>query len=412
MTSPVSNAALESIMSRRRLLQAAGAGAAMLSIGAGHARAGAYGATAFIGTYGPNGQGIYRVTLDPSSGRLSEAVLAAPAANPSWLTFDRTRQVLYACNEITDFNGGTTGSVSAYAVEGGGNLRLLNTVSSGGGAPVHLSVHTGGRFAFVANYAGGNVAVLRLAPNGSLLGTSVVQADASACGAAACTLGPDHAQLAPPGSFAISGHDAPHAHMVQSDPAGRFVIANDLGLDRTIVWTFDSANGLLLNPRTTPSSAGAGPRHFAFDPSGRWFYSLNEESSTLCVMAYDASTGNLSVEQELSALPAGYAGTSFASEIVVAPDGRHLYCMNRLHDSIAIFRIDGSSGRAQLVGEEWTRGSYPRSCSVDPSGRFLYVCNQRSDHVAAFRVMPEGRLQFSGQYTAVGTPAMIAFVDV
>jgi 6-phosphogluconolactonase (cycloisomerase 2 family) len=397
-------------LSRRTLLKAVGLGAGgAAAVSLGLARAGGGGPLAFIGSYGPHGQGIYRARLDASSGRLGEVELAATASNPSWLTLDRARRLLYVCNETSDFNGTKTGSVSAYAVRPGGDLQLLNTVSSGGGGPVHLSLHPSGHFAFVANYDGGNVAVFPLAPDGSLLAASDVQSDIHACKPADCAVGPERAEKAPPGSFAVSGHDAPHAHMVQSDPSGRFVIANDLGLDRTIVWSFDATRGLLSRPRTTPSSAGAGPRHFAFHPGGRWLYSLNEESSTLCVMSYDPAIGSLSVEQEVSTLPQRFAGTSFASEVTVSPTGRHLYCLNRLHDAIAIFAIDGQSGEVRFVGEEWTRGSYPRSCSFDPSGHFLYVCNQRSDHVAVFRAAGEGRLDFTGHCAAVGTPAVITF---
>jgi len=348
---------------------------------------------AFVGTYAPKGKGIYRFGVQPS-GELADEGLAAEAPSPSWLTFDPARRVLYACNEINDFNGTASGSVSAYAVDADGKLRLLNTVSSGGAAPVHLGLHPSGRFAFVANHGGGTVAVLPLAPNGSLMAASDVQNDANACGAAACVHGPD----------------GPHAHMVLSDPAGRFVIANDLGLDRTIVWTFDAEHGRLVNPRSVPSSAGAGPRHFAFHPNGRWLYSLNEEASTLAFMHYEPATGSLALQDEVSTLPAGFAGTNFSSEVIVAPDGRHLYALNRLHDSIAVFALEPGSGRPRLVGEEWTRGSYPRSCSLDPSGRCLYVCNQRSDHVAVFRVAPGGRLQFTGQYVGVGSAAVITFV--
>lgn len=364
---------------------------------------------AFVGTYAPKGKGIYRFGVQPS-GELADEGLAAEAPSPSWLTFDPVRRVLYACNEIADFNGTASGSVSAYAVDGEGNLRLLNSVSSGGAAPVHLGLHPSGRFAFVANYVGGTVAVLPLAPDGSLMAASDVQNDANACGATPCVHGPDGAVNAPPGSFAISDHDGPHAHMVLSDPAGRFVIANDLGLDRTIVWAFDAQHGRLVSPRTVPSSAGAGPRHFAFHPNGRWLYSLNEEASTLAFMHYEPATGSLALQDEVSTLPAGFAGTSFSSEVIVAPDGRHLYALNRLHDSIAVFALDPGAGRPRLVSEEWTRGSYPRNCSLDPSGRHLYVCNQRSDHVAVFRVVPGGRLQFTGQYAGVGSAAVITFV--
>jgi len=199
--------------------------------------------------------------------------------------------------------------------------------------------------------------------------------------------------------------------MIQTDPSGNFAISTDLGLDITIVWQFDKIDGRLLSPKTYPTSAGAGPRHFAFHPNGRWFYLLNEESSTLAFMNYDARNGSLSSPvSEVSTLPKTFAGTNFTSELMVSPTGNFIYAANRLHDTIAIFAIDGS-GRPELIGEEWTRGDYPRHFNIDPSGSFMYVCNQRSDAIATFRVENGGRnLTFRDQYTAVGNPAIILFL--
>jgi 6-phosphogluconolactonase len=158
--------------------------------------------------------------------------------------------------------------------------------------------------------------------------------------------------------------------------------------------------------------AGDGPRHFAFHPNGSWLYSLQEEASTIVLFDYDATKGRLAARQTLSSLPPGFAGSSFASGILVSANGRFVYAANRLHDSIAYFAV-GPMGALKYAGEEWTHGDYPRSISFDPTGRFLYACNQRSDVVTAFRVEQEtGGLAFTGQYTAVGNPSMIAFLDL
>jgi 6-phosphogluconolactonase len=99
-----------------------------------------------------------------------------------------------------------------------------------------------------------------------------------------------------------------------------------------------------------------------------------------------------------------------SSEIRISPDARFLYGANRGHDSIAIFSI-GNDGTLAYVGEEWTRGDYPRSISLDPSGDFLFSCNQRADAVTAFRVNKRtGKLAFTGQYTPVGSPAALVFL--
>ncbi len=180
--------------------------------------------------------------------------------------------------------------------------------------------------------------------------------------------------------------------MIQADPAGRFVLAPDLGLDRIFVWAFDATVGRLTagDPPSAALPAGDGPRHFAFHPSRPWLFSIQEEGSTIVLFDYDASRGRLSARQTISSLPRGYAGSNFCSGIVVSGDGRFLYAGNRLHDSIGIFSI-GSDGTLSWLDDVWTRGDYPRSMSIAPGGRFLYVCNQRADHVTTFRIDPRER---------------------
>jgi 6-phosphogluconolactonase (cycloisomerase 2 family) len=184
-------------------------------------------------------------------------------------------------------------------------------------------------------------------------------------------------------------------------------------MDRILIWRIDLASGK-LTPNDPPSvkfPPGDGPRHFAFHPNGRWFYSLQEEASTMVVFDYDSARGRLTAKQTLSTLPKGFAGTDFTSEVAVSADGRFVYAANRLHDSIAWFAV-GADGTLMWKGEEWTRGDYPRSFTIDPSGSFLYSCNQRADAVACFAVNRQtGALTFTGQYTPVGTPAIVVFLS-
>jgi len=364
---------------------------------------------AYVGTYTPNGEGIHLLRMNPWTGALTPIkVFPSGDVNPSWIAFDPKRKYLYAANEIFD----ATGSVSAFAIDRStGDLTHINTVSSAGDGPAHLSVDPLGKYVFVANYGGGNVAVLPILSGGALGPATDVVADNSVCSPAPCPLGPIHAENAPPGSFAISGHDAPHAHMIQTDPAGNYVIAQDLGLDLTIVWKLDRTNGKLINHQTVSSSPGAGPRHFAFHPNGHWFYSLNEEASTLTFMTYDPKLGLLTPQQEIPTLPPEFKGTSFTSEVIVSPDGQFVYAANRLHDTIAIFDV-GRSGRVTRLGEVWTRADYARNINIDPTGRFMYACHNRSDNITIFRIDGGGRqLTFAGEYAAVGSPAIIIFLE-
>ena len=315
---------------------------------------------------------------------------------------------LYSANETDRAGEGKEGTVSAFAINrADGKLKLLNTVRSGGAGPTYVSVHPSGRFLLVANYFGGSVAVLPILPDGRLGAATDIKNDAG-------KIGPTKATSAPPGSFAISGHDRTHAHMIEADPSGRFVLHADLGLDKIFVWKFDEKKGMLAasEPPAVSLPSGDGPRHFHFHPNGRWFYSIQEEGSTIVLFDYDAATGRLTSRQTISTLPPGIAGSNFCSEILVSADGRFVYAGNRLHDSIGIFSV-GANGTLKYVGEEWSRGNYPRSFSFDPTGQFLYCCNQRGDNIAVFRVDPKtGGLNFTGHYTPVGNPSHIVFLDL
>jgi len=366
---------------------------------------------AYVGSYtspmdgSGNGQGIFRFEADPQTGALSRQTLAAKTPNPSWIVIHPSRRYLYAVNEIVDKE---SGSVSAFAIEPAtGDLTPLNVVSSEGRGPAHMSLDASGRFAFVANYAGGTVAVLPVAEDGKLGAAVDVHRDIGAVGARAATNGP-------PGSFAISGHDAPHAHMIAPDPENRFVLAVDLGQDRIYVYRFDRSSGKLGPSEATPFvsfPSGDGPRHFAFHPNGRWLFALGEESSTIALFDYDAMHGALRLRQTISSLPEGFAGTNFTSEVVISADGRFLYAANRLHDTIAICAI-GADGRLARIGEVSTLGDYPRHCTFDPTGKFFYVCNQRSDNITCFRMNREtGFLSFTGQYAGTGSPSILTFLS-
>lgn len=418
-TSPSLRARRMGKTSRREFLQSAAAVAVAYPIFAlaqkGEAKRGGRPVLAYVGSYsspqGPEGavgrgQGIYLLEMDPATGALRQRDVFSNEANPSWLAFDPSRTHLYSANEISSYEGSASGSVSAYSIDHPtGRLTLLNTVSSEGAGPAHLSVHPSGKYVFVANYHGGTVAVLPVLPNGELGAATDVKHDAG-------TIGPARAMSAPPGSFAISGHDKPHAHMVQADAAGKFVFASDLGLDQILIWKFDVDTGKLSpGPEASvPLPPGDGPRHFAFHPNGRWFYSLQEEASTLVTFDYEAATGKLTPKQTISTLPRSFKGTNFTSEVLISPDARFLYAANRLHDSIAWFSI-GESGLLTFVGEEWTRGDYPRSFNIDPSGNYLYSCNQRADAITAYRVHRQtGALSFLGEYRPIGTPAAILFL--
>jgi 6-phosphogluconolactonase len=361
---------------------------------------------AYVGTYTPNGGGIYLFRIDPATAALTQLQVLDDIKNPSWLAVNPAQDRLYAVSEIDNFQGTRSGAVVTYAIDGASlQLKRLGAVSSGGTTPAHLSVHPSGRFVFVGNYGGGNVAVFPVGSDGALSEPSDVRP----------SVGPRHHVRAannPPGQFAFSDHDGPHIHMIASDPGGQFVIANDAGLDLTLIWRLDVAAGRLM-PAAVPAIAappGSAPRHFVFHPNGRVFYNLYEHDANVAVYDYDAARGGLKLKQIVSSLPPKFQGSNLSSEIVMTADGRFLYAANRLHNAVAIFAV-AEDGQLHAAAETWVHADSPRNICIDPDGAFLYSCNQRGDSITSFHLNPStGSLTFTGRFEAVGSPAVMTIL--
>ena len=363
-------------------------------------------AYAYVGTYTPNGGGIYLFRLDKASGAMTQLQVFDDVRNPSWLALNPAQTHLYAVSEIDNYQGRRSGAVMSYAIDPQNlQIRRLGAVSSAGTTPAHLSVHPSGKFVFVANYGGGSVAVFPVGQDGALGEATDVRP----------SVGPRHHAHAvddPPGQFAVSDHDSPHVHMVAADPSGQFVIANDAGLDLTLVWRLDPQAGRLL-PADVPviaAPSGSAPRHFVFHPNGRTFYNLYEHDAKIAVYDYDASKGAFKPRQLVSVLPPRFGGSNLSSEIVVAADGRFLYVSNRLHDAITIFAV-ANDGQLRMISETWVHADYPRCLTIDSSGEFLYSCNQKGDSITSFRInAASGGLQFTGRFEPVGSPAVMVML--
>ncbi|MEO3740778.1 lactonase family protein [Kosakonia sp. WA-90] len=351
---------------------------------------------AWVGTYNPNGEGLYRFTVDPQSGVLGNKTLVSTLPNAAQLTVARDGKTLYLASEVEQ------GAVQALRIGNNGELSVLNQVASGGAGPVYLSLTPDGRFLLVANYVSGSIAVLPVNDDGSLGEAVDKRQDQGEPGTA-------KPQAAVEGSFAISDHNGPHAHMIAADPSGKFVFSTDLGLDRIYQYKFDGKTGALTPndpPFISASSKGAGPRHFVFTLQGDGLWLINEESSTLTHYALNKTTGTLQQGETISALPKDYKGTSFAAGLVLSADGKQLYVANRLHNSIGHFTVK-ADGSLTHQDDVWTRGDYPRTLTLAANGRWLYVLNQRSDNITRFRVEPNGKLQFEPDYTPVGSPSQM-----
>ncbi|HUZ18059.1 MAG TPA: lactonase family protein [Spirochaetia bacterium] len=340
------------------------------------------------------GEGIYIYSMDRSTGGMTLVNTVRGVTNPSYLAFDPSGRFAYAVNELKEYEGKASGSVSSFAVEQDGhNLRFLNKQPTGGTDPCHVVVDRWGKHLFVANFMSGSVSVYPRRPDGSI--------------------GPATHFIQHTGSGHIPKRQAgPHAHSTVLDHENRYAFIPDLGLDRLMIYRYDGQRGM-LRPNETPwvqTKPGAGPRHLALHPSRPFAYLINELDSTIGAYRYDGASGSFELLETVSTLPAGYTGASTCADINVDPLGDFLYGSNRGHDSVVIFRIDGATGRLAYVGHESTRGKVPRNFAIDPAGRFLLAANQNTDTIEVFAIdRSSGKLSHTGNSVMVPTPVCVRF---
>ena len=354
----------------------------------------------YVGTYtedGSKSKGIYAYRYDAATAQVTPLGLAAETTNPSFVALDPTGHFLYAVNELQNYKGPNSGGVSAFSIDRAtGKLTFLNEVQSRGADPCYITVDKTGKWVLVANYTGGSVAVFPVHADGSLgEATTFIQ---------------------------HSGHgtnpqrqEGPHAHSIDLSPDNRFAFVDDLGLNELITYKFDHTKGSLTpsDPRFVKLDPGAGPRHFALDPNGKFAYVIAEMHSTVTAFSADLKAGTFHPLQTISALPKDFSGRNDDAEIEVHPSGKFLYASNRGHDSITVFAIDPTKGTLTTVEHASTQGKEPRNFVIDPTGKFVFVANQKSDNIVIFKIdQKTGRLTPTGQVLEVGSPVCVRFLKI
>jgi 6-phosphogluconolactonase len=351
---------------------------------------------AFIGTYTnkTDSKGIYAFRFDATTGTLSPVGVAAQTQDPSFLTISSNQKFLYAVNELPTFEGKSSGAVTSYSLDRRtGKLTQLNQVASGGADPCYLSLDHTGKYLLVANYTGGSVATFPVGPDGRLGAASAFVQHTGA--------GPNKEH-----------QDGPHAHYIATAADNRHVFVADLGLDEVLIYRFDPSNGALTpsDPPYAKLAPGAGPRHIAFHPNGKFAYVVSELNSTVTAFAFNPANASFSNLQVVSTIPKDFTPHNDTAEIVVHPSGKFLYASNRGRDSIAVFAIDPAKGTLTPAGDFSTTGKTPRNFALDPTGNFLLAANQESNNIAVFRINPAtGALTPTGPATEVPAPVDIVF---
>jgi len=337
-------------------------------------------------------QGIYIADFDPSSGELSGISLAVKSENPTFQALSPDRTIVYSVNEMRQFQGHPTGSVSSFTLNPKtAAMASVNQVASRGGGPTHIAVDHSGRCVFAANYGGGSVVSFLADKEGRL--------------SDAVSFFQYKADSGKPESRS-------HAHRVTVSPDNHFLLVNDLGLDVIHIYRLDAATAKLTphDPPQWQATAGYGPRALRFHPNGKWVYCVNELKPTVNVLEWNSSRGTLTTIQDASLVPEGYHGKAAPGDIVFDRHARFAYVTSRLDDFMATFSVSSKTGKLTFLEKTSCGGQRPRHLALDPTDRWLLVANQDSDNIAVFERNPKtGKLAKSGKTFSFGKPMCLTF---
>lgn len=355
----------------------------------------AYGQTynLLVGRYtsGGNSEGIYVYEFDSKTGAVKLKSTVTGIVNPSYLTINKAGNKVYSVSEA----GKGKGMINAFHFDkSSGELKFIDSVSSGGDGPCYVEVDETDKFVFSGNYSGGSLAAIRVNDDG--------------------TLNPDVQSIQHEGSSVHKNQNKPHVHCVVLSPDNKHLLVADLGTDKVYSYDFDknkdNAPLAASSPARVSAKPGAGPRHLTFHPNGKFVYVVNELNGSVDTYAYN--DGKLNALQTITMLPDGFSEEFSGADIHCSPDGKFLYASNReVINEIVIYSI-AKNGQLKFVGRQSTLGKAPRNFSIDPTGKFLLAANQNTDEIVVFsRDKKTGLLKDTGGRVAVGRPVCLKFVD-
>lgn len=344
-----------------------------------------------VGTYTNTCQsnGIYVYEFDANSGEFKLKSSSENVVSPSYLSVSADNKFIYAVNE-----NGTQSTVSAFGYDSAsGKINFLNKNDALGADPCHLI--NDDKNVIVANYSGGNIVVYKKNTDGSISEVQqLIQHEGK---------GPNAAR-----------QEKAHVHMVVFSPDKKFVLSNDLGLDKVFIYKYNPAskNEILTLKGSVDVKPGSGPRHLTFSKDGKFVYLVQELDGTLTTFSYDKA-GSLKVIAETSILPKGFKGGTGAAAIKISPDGNFLYVSDRVDaNAISVYKIL-KNGSIELVEQQSTLGKGPRDFSIDPTGNYLLVGHQYTNDIVIFkRDIATGKITDTGKRIQLCSPVGLVFTKI
>lgn len=333
--------------------------------------------------------GIYVFEFDAISGELKLISSTQKVINPSYLSVSEDNKYLYAINE-----DGEQSTVSAFAYNSKEHtLKFLNKNKTLGADPCH--VIDDAQNVIAANYGGGSIAVFK-----KMTGNTISEVR----------------QLVQHEGKGIDEdrQEKPHVHMVYFSPDKKFVLANDLGLDKVFIYNYlpHASEHILTLKETIDLKPGSGPRHAAVSKNGNFIFLLHELDGTLTTLRYNKN-GSLEILNETNSTPPNFNGSASSAAIKISPDGNFLYLTHRGDlNSISIYKIS-KNGEIDFVDQISTGGKEPRDFAIDPLGNFLLIGHEKTNNITIFkRDKTNGKITNTGRITEICAPVNLIFTEI
>lgn len=342
----------------------------------------------FVGTYTKNNsKGIYRINFNTATGSIDKNCLGYEIDNPTYLSIDKERHILYSTCKI-----GENAGVSSFKYwQEKEQLYLINSILSEENQPCHVSISNDKQIVITSNYHENKMFVYNTL-DGLILNSSIIGTHKGS-------------------SINKTRQEKPHIHCSMFTADEKYILSIDLGIDKMIVSTLNDDNELIQsNDMSYSFPAGTGPRHITYSNNNPFYYVISELTSEIFVFTYDAKSKTpFKKIQVISSLPAEYKGKKSGAAIRLHKNNKFLYTSDRGNNSLSLFYINSNNGTLEHINTFSCMGDSPRDFQIDPTGSFLLCANENSDTITVFSInQSTGMLKLIKEEN-IPTPVCIEF---
>ena len=336
-------------------------------------------------------KGLTLCAFDARTGGLRPLENVLPGSKIGFTPVQGKNGVLYTVEETKTSDGrkyGGGGYVIAAKVTDSGKIEVISRVPSLAVNPSGLALSEDGKHLIAVHHTSTKNVVTKLVrKKDGTIANKVLHDDA----AIVLFRLEEDGQIGKAVDYVVPKDDhgkTPLLHSVYAVPDSDLFIICDKGEDKIYLYELEDEKLILCD--TVRTEDGTNPRYGVFHPEKPIFYAVNEARTQVGTYLYDTEERSLFPQAvtELTDDPV----IGMPSDVIITPDGRHLYAILRMCDLLAEMDIN-EEGVPVLVQNTDCGGKNARGMQMDKAGRYLYICNTESDIITQFTIQKNGRLK-------------------